>query len=166
MATILRQLSRNTFNMTKKILILALLIPVLQNCKKESNSDLQKFDMIYNVKFVGDENIYSIQANTSTTFPIENETSWIGQGKFNDEQVHNENHLNSLDSIYLIPDLKVYYGCTKYIQIRIWFKTGTNVHTYRDYFFGPDTIKNFSNSRFTFIWPNDSARYEFNQVSY
>lgn len=141
---------------------------IYQGCKKDNvEAEIHKFPMEYLIRINGDNRLTDINVETWTTFPIENETAWIGRGKHRDLNfINNEEiYLKSFDSIYISPDLNVYKGCTRYMKVRFWFNKA-NFFKYRDYEFTIDTIREKEDSRLFINWPEDSSKYNYSEHSY
>jgi len=141
---------------------------IIQSCKKDNTeTEIHKFPMVYLIRNNGDDNLTGINVHTWTTFPIENETAWIGRGKQRDPRYINNKdlYLKTFDSIFISPDLNVYKGCTRYMKVRLWFNK-VNLFKYRDYEFTVDTVNDKNDSRLVINWPEDSSKFSYTEDSY
>lgn len=134
-------------------------LTILSSCEKNTDNELQKYKMEYIVNLNGDSDVYYMSVHTSTTFPEENETAWIGRSKSDEE-------LSNYDSIYISPEIKVYSGCTRYMMVRLYFNDIPDFYKYRDYVFDNDTIISENDVKLIFNWPEDSAKIEYSEHIY
>jgi len=152
-----------------KLIIIFTIGLFFSNCEKDNDKTIPKYEMSYTIRNCGDDTLTSMIVHTQTFFPNENITELIGSGKFKNDYYYNydqDNYLFSNDSLKIITTNKVYFGCTKSLTILLRFNENKNLITVRKYTFLSDTITNTNDCKFTFEWPLDSDKYEYEQHSY
>jgi hypothetical protein len=152
--------------MKRITLLLLIILIIISSCEKNNEIEKEQFDMVYEIFRQPDEEIMAITGYAKTYFPEENITADNSRIKCNCYDKNSEEYLENIDTIKIVPGLKVYIDCERSVEIRIDFKVKDNQIRYRDYNFEVVKILNKSDAYFSFTWPNDSARYEYNEVIY
>lgn len=92
---------------------------------------------------------------THTYYPSEMETIIYGSSKSNKNEINAIDYLSIIDSIMYSPEMKVYNGCTYYLEATFHFADSLNIssktYVLQDTLTGLDHV--------TFIWPTDTIYF-------